>query len=237
MELERLRQMEGLESQTGAITDNLQPVNIDELLQYEDVVSRGGMVWLPLSQTHKKEEYERYHQNLRSLIQKQRMSEKYFDIENYPIYDIRVYVLSRLLKINRDFVSNFEDSEMEPRRRKYPTDTEILAHLFFKYLAESENLDGGDKLFRHLVFSKNIQPINSFKSDYAYFQKTIGEGNEIHYDIYNGSEFWPVLPGRDNLFNAIVLFIYHIKKNKAGLFGSDQSSEIRNLINEVVPTF
>ncbi|RUS77076.1 hypothetical protein EGW08_015159 [Elysia chlorotica] len=88
----------------------------------------------------------------------------------------------------------YMDSRL-PAEPKYPYGTSFSAQHFLK-TPEKPNLEQNENI---VIYQSNINP--------PHFQVVIGN------KIYNLSQ------GRNNMFQAILLFLYHIKVKESGMLG------------------
>ncbi|XP_064604639.1 transmembrane protein 209-like [Liolophura sinensis] len=108
----------------------------------------------------------------------------------------------------------------KPWGEHLPTDAALIAHLFCTYLdsllpADPKYLDG--KTFTSQYFLKTPDKPNLKKADnLLLYQAKI---NPPHFNVVIGEETWTLPKGRNNLFYAILLFLYHIKTKEHGMLG------------------
>jgi len=236
-EFEYIMKLEQQQSRSDSIPQQRSTVpliTIDELLNYEESVHKGGPLW-PSSQLSLTD-IARAHQDISFLVRIRRQLERYFEISGFRTFEVRAYVLERLMKLKGN-LSNFTYS-VDGVRKKYPTDTQILSNLFFTFLnAETINqTEDKQPIYRNLVFktNSNIIPKNISNED-VYFRESTTESFEPHYDILSGKEVWKTPPGVDNLFCAVVLFVHHIRTKRHGTLGLEESKAFRDFTDCVIP--
>lgn len=162
------------------------------------------------------------------LIRQRILFDKFFEI---PGFNCKAYVLSRLYSLTstvnlKDYSSNASEKYQENNWTvKKPTDTQILAHLFFRLLNNLNNptVDPNFDMFSDIVVKSTpmSMPIN----------KVLFLENKNYYEILSGSEIWTPHKDPDNLFSAIALFLLHSKQKGDSFFYSIDCREYYNLIS------
>ncbi len=197
-EFEYIMKLEQQQSRNDSIPQQRSTVpliTIDELLNYEESVQKGGPLW-PSTQLSLSD-IARAHQDISFLVKMRRQLERYFEIPGFRTFEVRAYVLERLMKLKGN-LGNFSYS-VDGVRKKYPTDTQILSNLFFTFLNVETVTQTEEKqqIYRNLVFktNSNIIPKNISNED-VYFRESTTESFEPHYDIFSGKEIWKASPVR-----------------------------------------
>ena len=83
----------------GGKDNSLQKVTIDDVLQYEEMLKLGGSIWNPTNPNNfRRDDLQKYHNQLISNIKKRRELDTFFEIEGYLIYEIRLLISTIFLK-------------------------------------------------------------------------------------------------------------------------------------------
>lgn len=116
---------------------------------------------------------------------------------------------------------------------KYPTDSQIITWLFKTYF-ERINREGNE-------YYKNVK----FYYDYMDYRAQYRKDNESMlaiinvtphnyaplYKVISGKLEFDCYPDEDNVFSAILYFLYIVKEERNGYFGSN----IQNILSEIFP--
>jgi hypothetical protein len=176
------------------------------------------------------------------------------NIETYlSIRCDRRYLIQRMRELSSDvyltkFVWNgggdFKfDSDSKPEkwedRDDLPTDTDILQHLFLKWLDLSLPNDRfyGKATFSNKYFINRGDPYSNRELSPTGIYIILQKRMPPHYNVYCRGTYYECPPGRNNLFHAIVLFVYFIEKHNRGyLEGGVSIHEQPINLQRVVPS-
>ncbi|GFO15472.1 transmembrane protein 209-like [Plakobranchus ocellatus] len=101
-----------------------------------------------------------------------------------------------------------------------PTDASLVMHLFCCYLdsrlpAEPKYPDGTSFTAQHFLKTPD-KPNLERKENIIIYQSNI---NPPHFQVVIGSQTYNLSQGRNNMFQAILLFLYHIRVKESGMLG------------------
>jgi len=101
-----------------------------------------------------------------------------------------------------------------------PTDSALVMHMFCCYLdarlpVQPNYPDGKPFTFQHFLKTPD-KPNTDKKEAFQIYQSSI---NPPHYQVVIGNETHNLCKGRNNMFQAILLFLYHIKVKESGMLG------------------
>ncbi|KAH9508145.1 hypothetical protein Btru_054848 [Bulinus truncatus] len=108
----------------------------------------------------------------------------------------------------------------KPWNEHLPTDAALVMHLFCCYLdsrlpAQPRYPDGKSFTSQHFVKTPDKPSIDR-KDNLQIYQSCI---NPPHFQVVIGSQIYNLSKGRNNMFQAILLFLYHIKVKEGGMLG------------------
>ncbi|XP_072038570.1 transmembrane protein 209-like isoform X2 [Amphiura filiformis] len=142
------------------------------------------------------------------------------------IHSNQEYVVQRIRDLSKggcmsDFRWN-QGSEFKGRKwdQDLPTDSAIVMHMLCSYLdsrlpAHPKYPDG--KTFASQYFMKTPdKPDLKKKDNLLLFQTKI---NPPHYKVIITDDTWDLPKGRSNMFQAILLFLHHVKTKEHGMVG------------------
>nr|XP_054751757.1 transmembrane protein 209-like [Lytechinus pictus] len=135
------------------------------------------------------------------------------------------YIIQRYRDLARGgYICEFRwDQGGEYKGRKWqkdlPTDCVLVLHALCTYLdsclpPHPKHPDG--KIFTDQYFMKMPDKPDLKKENLLLFQSKI---NPPHYKVILGDDTWDLPKGRNNLFQAILLFLHHIKTKENGMLG------------------
>lgn len=101
-----------------------------------------------------------------------------------------------------------------------PTDAALVMHMFCCYLdarlpVQPKYTDGKPFTSQHFVKTPD-KPCTDRKENLQIYQSSI---NPPHFQVVIGSETHNLCKGRNNMFQAILLFLYHVKVKEGGMLG------------------
>lgn len=158
--------------------------------------------------------------SVQEQLMKERMRlEKYLNLMGCAS---REYLVKRIKALaSGSYISAFVwDGGGEWKNQKWttelPTDSQIIIHLFCTYM--DELLSNDNSMFSQDLFTRYHYvryPANPDKvhSNAKIYQSQI---HPPHFNVIVGKETWHILRGRNNLFQALVLFLWYIKENWKG---------------------
>lgn len=167
--------------------------------------------------------------------QQQRFMHEYMKLERYfgEYANSREYVVDRIRALGKDdCLRNYRWNSGEGKDGKWttdlPTDAQIMMHLFSCYMDERLASTIDQKSTRPQLDAYNIFTAKHYirqkggkpKSYVSIYQTTI---NPPHFNVMvakSNTEYdeWVALKGRNNLFHALCLLVFHINKNYRGYF-------------------
>jgi len=106
----------------------------------------------------------------------------------------------------------------KPWAEHLPTDSAIIMHLFFTYLDTNAPPsysfpEGRAVTSKHFIQSLDKLDLTS-KDTLCIYQSSV---NPPHYQLVVGETVYELQKGRNNMFSAMLLFLYHIKMNEDGM--------------------
>eukprot|EP01135_Chromosphaera_perkinsii_P007628 Nk52_evm84s914 gene=Nk52_evmTU84s914 len=121
-----------------------------------------------------------------------------------------------------------------------PTDFQIVIHLFTTYMdlllpEDTRGLKGRPFSSLHYVVSPDSAETGKIDAEVVIFQSEIYPPKV---KIVTKEESWEILQGRNNLFHAIILFLFYVKKRMSGhighrpIFLNSPGVELLSVINE-----
>lgn len=157
-------------------------------------------------------------------IRQRLILEKFFEV---PDFNCRGYVITRLHSLAGTSCLNGYSSSAggfymsDKWTAKKPTDSHILAHLFFQMLNNGNSAlpDPTYNIYHDIVTKyPNMMPTFTDPNSVCFYQKNPESLIEPHFDVVSGREQWMALSGNDNLFSAVALFLHHVKTKGNGYF-------------------
>uniref|UniRef100_A0A2C9LDM6 Transmembrane protein 209 n=1 Tax=Biomphalaria glabrata TaxID=6526 RepID=A0A2C9LDM6_BIOGL len=108
----------------------------------------------------------------------------------------------------------------KPWNEHLTTDAALVMHLFCCYMdsrlpAQPRYPDGKSFTAQHFVKTPD-KPSLDRKDNLQIYQSCI---NPPHFQVVIGSQIYNLSKGRNNMFQAILLFLYHIKVKESGMLG------------------
>ncbi|BFZ10378.1 hypothetical protein BsWGS_13417 [Bradybaena similaris] len=134
------------------------------------------------------------------------------------------YLRNRIKDLNTGSMSAFTwdkgGNYGKPWSEHLPTDAALVMHLFCCYLdsrlpAHPKYPDGKSFTSQHFVKTPD-KPNTERKDNLQIYNSSI---NPPHYQVVIGSQVYHLSKGRNNMFQAILLFLYHIKVKECGMLG------------------
>lgn len=160
--------------------------------------------------------------------------EKYFRIDGfseesrfYTYYRVKKLAESHSLKIEYNSGEFFNGSEWTS---KLPTDSQIIMWMFCTWvkIAYREHNDLG-AVVRVLYEYMDYHHRYSDGEDSLVIVQVTPPRYAPHYKIISGTEELDCMPGNNNVFNAILFFMYMIKTKKNGTFGANHNSLLSDI--------
>ncbi|TPX36905.1 hypothetical protein SmJEL517_g00871 [Synchytrium microbalum] len=186
-----------------------------------------------------------------ATVQERMKLEKYLTVPGQPTN--RLYILDRIRALARGGVlgayqwTGGAEWEGKPwdKHKDLPSDLLLLMHLFATFM--DETITPWDEYGRGEAFSRrHVTLFDPLSSDtVSSIQIRLADPNPptlqliVNYDTPQGAEKrgWQIFPKRNNLFHALVIFVYYIKATAGGFMGVvDLSSQSIGLSQVVEPT-
>ena len=153
----------------------------------------------------------------------------------------REYVISRLSELLTGYnpLENYSHNgggswNGKPWTSSLPSDAEIILNLFCAYM----NLN----LFRGSFKKKYFIQLNHAGKEKSEFPKSVALVQTKYSNTYvmlvgnAGSLLWPVKSGNQNVFHALVLFLYYVKYELSGRLDGvglfDKSTQLHHVLSE-----
>ena len=122
----------------------------------------------------------------------------------------------------------------------FPTDSQILVHVFFTYLKQQAGPYNLDRHFRDASVSARRIPVEKFclaqtrgKPSPPYFMLEVYGTGKAH----RKREEWRCYPGSMNVYFALVLFVYYIREKEGGRIGQCDFNKPKGTLpeNSLIP--
>ncbi|KAJ5077225.1 hypothetical protein M0811_00545 [Anaeramoeba ignava] len=162
------------------------------------------------------------------LIQKRIQIEKYLHVRGFNCHE---YIIQRIQNLAQNrYISEYKWNSgsnwngIPFSNDKFPTDSQIIAHVFFTYLDFLVPAFNEKDLFstNHFVTDENLINNQKLKSGVVLYQS---KKNPPHFDVVVKGKIWNSFPGSKNLFASLVLFLFAIKKYNNGHIGQINLSD------------
>ena len=159
--------------------------------------------------------------------------ERYYSVSSFG-FDSRLYIFNRICNlvkssefdIQYNSGENFNGEEWSP---KYPTDSHIIMWMFCTIFQRSyRNEELNYKIKIYYDYSKH-QPSCSEEEDSPIILQTAPNDYAPFYKVISGSKELNCKPGKDNVFYAILFFLYVLKCNKRSIYGSVHQTLLNNI--------
>lgn len=174
-----------------------------------------------------------YRVQLMDSMHQRQLLETYFKV---PGFDCRDYIITRLHELGQTTAlsgysnkagGSYKGAAWSPR---LPTDTKLLANVFFRMLNAGNNLTNDPRFNMMSEICREFPEIVSGKSDLYFYQRNPPSDSESHYDIVVEGEVWPCWSGADNLFCAVTVFLLVLRAKHKGQYRSMNCAELVRLI-------
>ncbi|KJE90196.1 hypothetical protein CAOG_01539 [Capsaspora owczarzaki ATCC 30864] len=162
------------------------------------------------------------HVPVQAYIQSQQQTLQQLALQNPPLLTQihKRQMLERFFVFDGNYRWNsggkFKGKEWHP---DLPTDAQIVMHLFCTFLdfiLPADALVPKGKHFTARYFQLQLDSSEPPKHDVVIAQTNI---HPPHFKIISMDERWEIFQGRNNLFHAIILFLYFIKTRRHGFVG------------------
>jgi len=171
---------------------------------------------------------------LEKYLSQRRDIEKYYSIDKFE-GDTRFYVFDRIVKlvesptlsIKYNSGGSFNGVEWST---KYPTDSQIIMSMFCTCL-ERKYRDGSELKGVIRIFYDYMDYHSKYgqNKESLYIVQTAPPNYAPSYKVLAGNEELSCLPGNNNVFYAILFFLFEIKTKKNGVFGEN----IKPLLDDI----
>eukprot|EP00742_Colponemidia_sp_Colp-10_P012547 GILJ01014108.1.p1 GENE.GILJ01014108.1~~GILJ01014108.1.p1 ORF type:complete len:667 (+),score=78.94 GILJ01014108.1:56-2056(+) len=162
-----------------------------------------------------------FDREFREAVTARRRIERFFMLDRY--YKQRPYVVERLRDLCASGgLAGYQASGGSKWRNQawdssLPTDAHILSHVFFCFM--DSLLLPAQSFFQDFVISYPREPALRRGSKTVAFHQCKPDSQPPHFQIVSEDEIWEVVKGRNNLFHAMCLFLFHIKTKMGGFCG------------------
>ena len=174
-----------------------------------------------------------YRVQLMDSMHQRQLLETYFKV---PGFDCRDYVITRLHELGQTTAlsgysskagGSYKGAAWSPR---LPTDTKLLANVFFRMLSAGNNLTNDPRFNMMSEICREFPETVSGKPDLYFYQRNPPSDSESHYDVVVEGEVWPCWAGADNLFCAVAVFLLVLRSKHKGQYRSMNCAELVRLI-------
>jgi len=157
-----------------------------------------------------------------------------------PTYSMqyRAYIVHRIRELAKggalaDFLWDSGSTNPETEERwspALPTDTDIIIHVFSIHMNHLLPPAAYGKPFVGRYFKRENE-IDAIKKSHVPITLAYAETKSPHFKLFlKGGTIWEPLKGRNNMFHAIVLFIYYFKTREDNIVDGIQITEFTKML-------
>ena len=167
-----------------------------------------------------------------NIIEERERLEKYLLVPRAP-NDSRGYVLKRIRELTRDRRfgeynwegGGFYKKAMWTPVSKLPSDVEIVLHLFFTHVESYLRVKGFAAKYK--LSGDDLEQRHSVGPDLCIIEIRRTKAQPSHVQVFHKKRLLPVRSGRDNVFEAMALFLYFVHDMYQGILeGVDVYKEL-----------
>ena len=168
-----------------------------------------------------------------SYVQRQ-LLEQYFKV---PGFDCREYIITRLHELSQTAAlsgySNNSGGKYKgvPWSPRLPTDSKLLATVFFRMLSAGNNLTNDPQFSLLSEIVREFPESVSDSQELCFYQRSSPCVSESHFEVVVKGEVWPCWSGTENLFCAVAVFLLALRTRHKSTYRHMNCSDLTRLLS------